>query len=316
MVKNNFILLSHWVGLFGNRMNQYAYASTYKNMHDLDFYVPSKWEGSVLFKNQQCQVIDNPELCLELNRTRFDNEKKNIIEKFYPEAIQIDPQRHPENYMKYNNPIYFNSICTHRNYIYSKMNKKFLLEIFEFSDLVKNTDSYKKWESIKGTYDVAHLRRGEISDPEHNRLHPNQNYSVISKNSYYKAFNKYNFNSDNILWVSDDYTKKWHTDKKESVRLSWKYPEGSEFRKDIIFDWLDDFLCMYFARTIFRANSNFSWWAAFLSPTAQAYSPILDKSAVYGKDDKYEEIEVEFVKGNHPHYMYYEDDIRYIIINE
>ena len=46
----------------------------------------------------------------------------------------------------------------------------------------------------------------------------------------------------------------------------WSYPEGSEFLgDDIIFDWLHDFLKLYFARTIFRGNSSFSWWAAYLN---------------------------------------------------
>ena len=68
------------------------------------------------------------------------------------------------------------------------------------------------------------------------------------------------------------------------------------------FDWLDDFLKLYFARTIFRANSSFSWWAAMLSPTAKVFSPVIDTNHIYGVDGV-EEITVDFVEGNHPHWL-------------
>jgi hypothetical protein len=40
------------------------------------------------------------------------------------------------------------------------------------------------------------------------------------------------------------------------------------------------------------------------------YSPVLDKQLIYGRDDREEEIEIEFVKGNYPHWMYGVPDIR------
>jgi hypothetical protein len=51
----------------------------------------------------------------------------------------------------------------------------------------------------------------------------------------------------------------------------WEHPTGSQSLPGIMFDWLDDFLKLYFARTIFRADSSFSWWAATLSPTAKVF---------------------------------------------
>jgi hypothetical protein len=39
------------------------------------------------------------------------------------------------------------------------------------------------------------------------------------------------------------------------------------------------------------------------------YSPVLDKQLIYGRDGIEEEIDVEFVLGNHPHWMYGNDDI-------
>ena len=68
-----------------------------------------------------------------------------------------------------------------------------------------------------------------------------------------------------------------------------------------MFDWLPDFLRLYFARTIFRANSSFSWAAAFLSPTAKVYSPVLTERKTYRGDA--DEVMFEFVEGNEPHWM-------------
>ncbi len=63
-----------------------------------------------------------------------------------------------------------------------------------------------------------------------------------------------------------------------------------------MFDWLGDFLKLYFARTIFRANSSFSWWAATLSPTAKVFSPVIGQSHIYGVDGM-NEITVDLVEG-------------------
>ena len=89
---------------------------------------------------------------------------------------------------------------------------------------------------------------------------------------------------------------------KTRFRGGWTYPTGSEYLPGVIFDWLDDFLKLYFARTIFRANSSFSWWAAMLSPTAKVFSPVIDTNHIYGVDGT-EEITVDFVEGNHPHWL-------------
>ena len=80
---------------------------------------------------------------------------------------------------------------------------------------------------------------------------------------------------------------------------------------DVVFDWMNDFLKMYFARTIFRANSSFSWWAGFLSPTAKVYSPVVNKQHIYGRDNDGEEkeIDLKFVEGNEPHWMHNQPNI-------
>ena len=310
------ILLSHWIGRFGNRMHQYAYGSTYGELNEVDFILPSEWEGSYLFKKRRHKILDHDDLRLELNQSHgTPSSREKAIKKYLPKAKKINPEKYPENYRKHFDLVYFDSVCAYGNDIYKLMSKSFLLDLFEFSDLVKQTESYRYWESKKGTYDIAHLRRDDIANAQYNKTHA-QGYSVISEGSYHRAFEKFGFDKNKIEWVSDDHMRKWHKNRPISQRLSWAYPLGSEYRQDIVFDWLEDFLKLYFARTVFRANSSFSWWASFLSPTAKVYSPVLDKQSIYGVNDKFEEIDVDFVEGNRPHWMYSQQGLKSISIEE
>jgi hypothetical protein len=75
-----------------------------------------------------------------------------------------------------------------------------------------------------------------------------------------------------------------------------------------MFDWFEDFLRLYFARTIFRANSSFSWWASFLSgqrdQPAKIFAPRLDKKILYAAKETYkQEGSFEFEEGNNPHWL-------------
>jgi len=308
----NFILLAHWNGRFGNRMHQYAYGATYSKLNNVPFYLPSDWEGTHLFKNQYHTVLEDDELRLNINQTHPDlnsiSFRTQSIQKLYPNTKQIHPEMYDQNYIDHGVPVFFDSVCAYSNTIFDLMSKNYLLEIFEFSDKVKNTEAYKYWSKFQGKYDIVHLRRDDISNIEYNRQNV-QGYSVISKESYYKAFEKFNYNPDNIVWVSDDHTNKWHTNRTKTPNFGWVYPIGSIYNDEYVFDWLEDFLKLYFARTIFRANSSFSWWASFLSPTAKIYSPVIDKQVIYGKGNEGIEIDVDFVEGNHPHWMYNNSNI-------
>jgi len=309
----DFILLAHWNGRFGNRMHQYAYGATYSKINNVKFILPSDWEGTKLFKNQIHEVCDSKETKLHINQSKkpFDSiEYRTFALKKYldPNIQQINPVHFKENYLKQNNNVFFDDMCAYNECVFTKMSKKYLKYVFELSDEVKNLDIYKKLEDKQGSYDIAHLRRDDVANAENN-IRNHQGYSVLSKESYFKAFKKYGFDKDKMLWVSDDHKKQWHQEQDTTKkRLGWKYPVGAEYSSDIIFDWLEDWLTLYFARTIFRANSSFSWWAAFLSPTAKIYSPVLDKQVIYGVDGL-KELDVNFVEGNHPHWMYSNSDI-------
>jgi len=307
----NPIILSHWNGRFGNRMHQYAYGVTYSKMFNVPFYLPSDWEGTHLFKRQYHTVIEDDTLRLEINQTQpalnTIEFKTQAVQKLYPNAKLIYPEMVDQNYKDHNVTVFFDSVCAYSETIFRPMSKNYLLEVFEFSDEVRETEAYKYWDSRKGTYDIAHLRRDDIANASYNKNNP-QGYSVVSKESYIKAFEKFGFDPDKIEWTSDDVTGKWHK-REKAENFGWSYPMGSNYRQGFVFDWLEDFLRLYFARTIFRANSSFSWWACFLSATATVYSPVLDKQLIYGRDDREEEIEIEFVKGNQPHWMYNNDNI-------
>jgi hypothetical protein len=309
----DFILLAHWNGRFGNRMHQYAYGATYSKINNVKFILPSDWEGTRLFKNQIHEVCSNKEAKLHINQSKkpFDSiEYRTFALKKYldPNIKKINPIDFKENYLKHNNNVFFDDMCAYNKCVFTEMSKKYLKHVFELSDEVKNLDIYKKLEDKQGSYDIAHLRRDDVANAENN-IRNHQGYSVLSKESYFKAFKKYGFDKDKILWVSDDHKKQWHKEKDTTKkRLGWKYPVGAEYSPDMVFDWLEDWLTLYFARTIFRANSSFSWWAAFLSPTAKIYSPVLDKQVIYGVDGL-KELDANFVEGNHPHWMYSNSDI-------
>jgi hypothetical protein len=258
----SFILLSHWHGRFGNRMHQYAYGATYSNLNSVDFILPSDWEGSRIFKKQYHKVLEDDNLRLELNQTFPGSHNKerlfNVLSSTYKNIKEINPESSPENYLKYDYPVYFDSVAAYGNDIYSLMSKDYLLKVFEFSDEVKETDAYKYWSKKQGTYDLAHLRRDDISDPNFNKNNV-QGYSVISVDSYYKAFKQRGVDPEKVIWVSDDHSNKWHKDRPKTEIFGWSYPVGSVYKQEKVFDWLEDFLKIYFARRVFRANSSFSW---------------------------------------------------------
>lgn len=304
MLKNK-VIINAWTGMFGIRMHEYAFAKTYAYKNDFDLELFSNWEGSIMFKNANENLIEFTDLKNYLNNGVLSlNDRNNETQKFYPNSIYWNGNHHPSDpYKKHEYSIITNDTNAYQESIFDEMDLDYIKHIFELSDIVKNSKSYKYWESRKGTYDVAHLRRGDIADVQYN-LNNEQGYSVVSKESYFYAFKKFDFDEDKIEWISNDTTKKWHTDRPESPMLSWNYPEGAEFNEDLIFDWLDDWLKIYFARTVFRGNSSFSFWACLLSPTAKVYSPVMDKQLIYGRDGKTEEIVVDFTEGNENHWMH------------
>jgi hypothetical protein len=306
-MQKNKVIINAWTGMFGIRMHEYAFAKTYAYKNNMDLEIVSNWEGSIMFKNATESLLEPEKLRRYLKSGQASLEEKNSETlKYYPDAIVWDANHHfKEPYKNNNCSIITNGTNAYQESIFDEMDLSYIKNIFEISDFIKESDTYKYWESKAGTYDVAHLRRGDIADIQYN-INNEQGYSVVSKNSYFSAFEKFGYDKDSIEWISNDHTKKWHTDRPDMVFLPWSYPEGAKFDEKIGFDFLDDWLKMYFARTIFRGNSSFSFWAGLLSPTAKVYSPVVNKQLIYGRNGLTEEIDLDFTEGNENHWMYSE----------
>jgi len=277
-------------------MFQVAYGKMFEKAFDVDFRVTSEWEGDALFKNCKSKLILNKKLREELvlygKKVRGHTKEGwgRIIKKHDESMVYIYPY-HLGTWEKPETNLWFELACWDSEYIFSQYNKKDLKKLFEFSDGVKQSDVYKRAEDKQGTYDVAHLRR---DDTVHEDITHNWNYPVISRRSYEKAFQVFGVDSRKMEWISDDFPT--------HPNMGWNYPKGQLRIDDIFFDFFPDFLKLYFARSIFRANSSFSWWASLLSPTATVYSPILHKRLIYSKNKK--ELDCEFIQSNTPHFMH------------
>jgi len=307
------IMLCKWQGRFGNRMHQYAYASTYANKFNLNLFLPSEWEGDKLFKGCGHKQIADDDLRLKVNQTlpEFDNDdfRKTAVEEYSKktkkEMTFFNPYNKKETYFGKKN-VWFTDISCYQEEIFKGMSMRFLSKIFEFKDEIKNLDIYKRLEDRQGTYDIAHLRRDDISNPTYET---NFGYSVVSKNSYEKAFKKFGYDPNKIEWTTDDWSGNWGVGSPEendwfTRRGGWQYPVGSEYMQDIGFDWLPDFLRIYFARSVFRANSSFSFWACQLGKVKKVFAPVLHKRNVYsGRKGSGLETDFEYTDSNNPHWL-------------
>jgi hypothetical protein len=152
-----------------------------------------------------------------------------------------------------------------------------LFGYFQFKDCynlysqqeVKTWFKFKdKWLNLfpkKESYIACHLRRGDYEDTYSGI------YCIITQKSYILACKKFNLDINKVIWVSEE-------NKKNNIECD---------KENIPF--LPDFMTLYNADILIRANSCFSLWAGILSDK-EVYSPI-----VVGKTGSHD---VEFVKGN------------------
>jgi hypothetical protein len=112
---------------------------------------------------------------------------------------------------------------------------------------------------------VAHIRRTDYAP---------LGYPLVSVASYDAACEEYGLSSKRLLFVGDDHPS-----------LTPGLPPEMDF--------LQDFYTLMTAKTLLRANSSFSFWAAVLSD-ALVLSPAID-----GLDGG-KEHDCRFVPGNHP----------------
>ena len=174
-------------------------------------------------------------------------------------------------------------------------------EIFSFNDMILESEMYHWYYKHRKTYDVVHLRRGDIA-----RKDFNGRYSMITRDSYIKQINFLQWNMNDIIWISDDISEKTDSPihKYKSINgHQLSYPVGETFSdSEYFFDFLPDFFLIYFSRRVLRGNSSFSWWACQLGNTV-TYSPVVPPKPEINID-KYVETDAEFVKSNSPHFVY------------
>ena len=223
------IMMVHWNGRFGNRFFSYMFGRSYADKFNLDFYLPSEWEGTHLFRDTGYKIIEDDDLRLKVNQTDrvFDNlaYRKKAIDEYNAKTNSDLKYFSPDNLNDYGKTnVFFDSLCVHSSHIFESYDKSKILKWFEFSDQVKNLDVYKRLEDKQGTYDIAHLRRDDISNARYNAQNQ-QAYSVVSKNSYLTAFKKFGFDEKNMEWTTDDWTGKWGVGK-PTIRGGWQYPAG------------------------------------------------------------------------------------------
>lgn len=302
------IIQLRWFGRFGNRMFQYVFGCAYAKKFNCTYYIPSEWEGTHLFrKNKYCQLIPNDALRLCVNQTLPEMTTTQFLKSSLAEynaknndTVEFVDTANKDHIGKDN--IAFNDLnCMYFSHCFDLVDDDLVSEIFTFNDVIVNSDVYKWYLGIRHTYDVVHLRRGDVSWPNFSG-----HYSMISKASYLKLIRQLGLNNDELIWISDDanertkgYLHKYHA----TDGHKWSYPYGEEFKSNTpyFFDFLPDFLLMIFARRIIRGNSSFAWWAACLGD-AEIYSPVIMPKPMELRE-KFFESDAVFEKGNHPHFV-------------
>lgn len=279
-VSNKDTILLKWRGRFGNRMHIFAYLATRSKILNGCIFLPSHWEGSRIFN-------------LQYNLTNKQVNYKNL------NTSKINTSDAKFNYSLSDAPALINDHCCYHSSIFEKMNKDHLLNVFKFNDFIKNLDIYKKIEDLQGSYSVAHYRRLDLGCPK------NKTHAMINPLSYKRAFKKFDIDPDKIHWVSDislHQQKDFNFLDYPPFQKLWGYPEGSVFNDSYGFDWLVDFLKMYFSKNLFRPYSSFSFWAGFLSQNREVPPKVFCPITKEFKDFKNKTLDIEFIEGNHTHW--------------
>lgn len=293
---------SRWIGRLGTRMFQYALGMTYARRFGVPFYIPSKWEGDILFQPpaEPAEVIRDEILCHGFHRYANNREnciadRKELVSQYNARTGDCLKPVTFENKKSFGET----NVCSigvdesiYSPWILRTYSSCELRSLFRLSDRVRALPLYKYWYDRRGTYDAAHVRRGGGTSEE------TGDFPVISIASYKKAIMSAGLKVSDVIWLSDDPNIRTPTDWDKYMKGGWVYPSGQEEVPEIIYEFLPDFLAMVFARTLFRGNSSLSFWAGFLGE-GRVLSPVL-RSGVDYMETRF--MDCEFVEGNHPHF--------------
>lgn len=313
------IMLLHWTGRFGNRMFLYAFGCQYAKTYGCTFYIPSEWEGTKLFEPcKYAKIIPDDDLRLHINQTHKEMdtlEYRKWALNQYKEKTGDEVEfilTNDVNQMGKTNVAFDDLSCMYFPHIFKMFDKTFLAnEVFKFKESVMQLPMIQEILAIKQTYDVVHWRRGDIASKAYKGAH-----SLVSQQSIDQALGRFRETQElPLIFVSDDTSvrtqhikdlnlSKWY---KKSTGHSWSYPVGEHVKnQDIIFDWLFEFFVIMNARTVYRGNSAFSWWASFFgqlcNPDINIYAPVIRTKPNEFKN-KFWEMDCAFRKGNDPHFM-------------
>ena len=296
------ILITRWVGQFGNNMHQYAYAATWAHKHRAQVVVPNDWAGTGLFVHQAVPLKDAKLHALvkkTANMGRTDITTKAINDYYKNENV---PKEKQLKLMTFSNPkavydehadspagVRFENLCAYIQDMYKGMSRCHLQSVFAFQPHIVESDVYQYWYKRRGTYDAAHVRRTDFVSCGQ--------FVCVDVEAYKNAMRRTGIDPDGVVWVSDDpKIRKNHLKKCPLVPKTenWGYSH-----------FLEDFLILYFSRTLFRANSSFSLWAGIISPYVQdIWCPDLT-----GVGDTKNPQMVPFVRGYHKHWFHHSADI-------
>ena len=158
--------------------------------------------------------------------------------------------------------MWYNSLhMMYNKFMMSHIRAEDVRRLLQFSDKVKETSIYKSLYEIRGTHDVAHVRRGDITTRAITKEDGSCTLCIVSLESYKRKMRKLCIDPDSVVWISNDRRieteQEWHADLElQAENHKTKYPVGSAEIPKYIFQFLPDFLLIYFARRIFRAPSS------------------------------------------------------------
>lgn len=304
-VSEDKIVLLHWFGRFGNRMFQYMFGCSLAKKRGVKFYYPSDWEGTLLFEPCEYAEVIPEQLQKYLNGNREHKRKEQLsaYKKDTGDTISFYDSRN-EDFLSSKNVAFADLNCMYFSKLYEVMDLRYVQEIFKWSQLVKDTAMYKTIYNLTKTYDVIHVRRGDIARTTYRGAH-----SLID-NKCYKTTSQDFCDPIRTCWLSDDQQVRKMIPEFDSLPRSqghrWSYPTGEKYQNnDIIFDFLPELLVMTFARRIVRANSSFSFWGVVLSGLTDddVKSPVIQNKPKECHNRYYKQDKTEFVNGNSPHFM-------------